>query len=77
MHGAAVLRVHPVNTGLEAMLRHAISETLCETLEAALSEDEIKRRRTELKPFTPKVTTGYLKRYAESVQNAGTGAVVE
>jgi dihydroxy-acid dehydratase len=45
-------------------------------LDAVLSDDEIKRRRADLKPFTPKISTGYLKRYAEVVQNAGTGAVV-
>jgi len=46
-------------------------------LEAVLSEDEIARRRAELKPFTPRITAGYLRRYAEIVQNAGTGAVLK
>ena len=45
-------------------------------LEARLSDDEIQRRRAGLKPFVPRITTGYLKRYAQIVQNAGTGAVV-
>ena len=45
-------------------------------LEAVLSDDEIRRRRADLKPFTPKITTGYLRRYADIVQNAATGAVV-
>ena len=46
------------------------------TLEAVLSDDEIGRRRAEAEPFIPRITTGYLKRYAELVQNAGTGAIV-
>ncbi|MBA4387332.1 MAG: dihydroxy-acid dehydratase [Verrucomicrobia bacterium] len=46
-------------------------------LEAKLDEAEISRRRAALKPFTPKITTGWLKRYADVVQNAGTGAVVK
>jgi len=45
-------------------------------LEAVLSKEEIDRRRVQLQPFTPRVNTGYLKRYSEIVQNAGTGAIV-
>ena len=45
-------------------------------LEALLSEDEIMRRRSEWKPAAPRITTGYLKRYASLVQNAATGAVL-
>jgi len=44
-------------------------------LEAVLSEDEISRRLAELKEFVPKVKTGYLKRYAEKVGSASTGAI--
>ncbi|MBN1676779.1 MAG: dihydroxy-acid dehydratase [Kiritimatiellae bacterium] len=47
------------------------------TLEAAVSEDEIERRRAAMPPFTPKVTTGYLKRYTAFVTSAGTGAVLQ
>jgi dihydroxy-acid dehydratase len=46
-------------------------------LEAALSPDEIQKRKADFKEFVPKITTGYLKRYAEVVQNAGTGAIVK
>ncbi len=45
-------------------------------LEAEVPQDEIERRRAELPPFTPKITTGYLHRYARLVRNAGTGAVL-
>ena len=45
-------------------------------LEADLDADEIERRRAQLPPFVPRVASGYLKRYADVVSNAGTGAVV-
>jgi dihydroxy-acid dehydratase len=46
-------------------------------LEAHVSSEEFNRRRAEAAPFTPKITTGYLKRYAKLVTSAGTGAVME
>ena len=46
-------------------------------LEVALSDDEIQRRLAEVPAFVPKVTTGYLKRYAEKVTSASSGAVFE
>ncbi|MEI8121429.1 MAG: dihydroxy-acid dehydratase [bacterium] len=46
------------------------------TLEVEVAEEELNRRRAESKPFTPKVVTGYLKRYAQLVTSAGTGAVM-
>ncbi|HUU29846.1 MAG TPA: dihydroxy-acid dehydratase [archaeon] len=45
-------------------------------LEADLSEKEIESRRAELKPFKPRIKTGYLRRYSQAVQNASTGAVL-
>lgn len=45
-------------------------------LEADLLPEEIERRRAEMQPFRAKIQTGWLKRYSEVVQNAGTGAVV-
>ena len=45
-------------------------------LEAVLKPDEIERRRAAWKPFVPRVTSGWLARYARLVQNAGTGAIV-
>lgn len=46
-------------------------------LEAEVSAEEFNRRRAEAKPFTPRIVTGYLKRYAQLVTSAGTGAVLE
>jgi dihydroxy-acid dehydratase len=45
-------------------------------LEVELSEAELNRRRTEASPFVPRISTGYLKRYAQLVTSAGTGAVM-
>jgi len=44
-------------------------------LDVELEEDEIARRLASLPRFEPKVDTGYLKRYAERVTSASTGAV--
>ena len=44
-------------------------------LEVELTEDEIKQRIDALPRFEPKVSTGYLKRYADQVTSASTGAV--
>ncbi|NLC70056.1 MAG: dihydroxy-acid dehydratase [Desulfuromonadaceae bacterium] len=46
-------------------------------LEADLTPEEIVIRRTSLKPFRPKITEGYLKRYSLLVQNAARGAALE
>jgi dihydroxy-acid dehydratase len=46
-------------------------------LEVDLTDEEIGERRAELKPFTPKIDYGYLKRYSQLVQNAGKGAVLK
>ncbi len=46
------------------------------TLEAELSKETIEQRRARAKPHTPRVTTGYLKRYSQLVTSAGTGAVL-
>jgi len=44
-------------------------------LEVELSDKEISARLAQLAAFEPKVKTGYLKRYAEKVSSASTGAV--
>jgi dihydroxy-acid dehydratase len=44
-------------------------------LEAELTPKEIEQRLNLLPPFEPKVKTGYLKRYADNVTSASTGAV--
>ncbi len=45
------------------------------SLDLDLSEEEINRRLANLAPWQPKVHSGYLKRYAETVTSANTGAV--
>jgi dihydroxy-acid dehydratase len=44
-------------------------------LDVELSDKEISERLGKLAEFEPKVKTGYLKRYAEKVTSASTGAV--
>ncbi len=44
-------------------------------LELQVSEDEIARRRAAQPAWEPKIKSGYLKRYAELVTSASTGAV--
>jgi len=44
-------------------------------LDVELSSEEITRRLASLAAFEPKVKTGYLRRYAENVGSASTGAV--
>jgi dihydroxy-acid dehydratase len=46
------------------------------SLSAALSEEEIAKRRAEFTPPEPKAKTGYLARYARLVTSANTGAVL-
>jgi dihydroxy-acid dehydratase len=45
-------------------------------LEVALDEATIAARKAKQKPFTPRITEGYLARYSKLVSNAGTGAVL-
>ena len=47
------------------------------TMNVELSAQEIKKRLSKLKPFTPKVTRGWLGRYARYVLSAHTGAVMD
>jgi dihydroxy-acid dehydratase len=44
-------------------------------LEVKLNQDEIKTRLASLPRFEPKIKTGYLRRYADKVTSASTGAV--
>lgn len=46
-------------------------------LEVRLSDEELQARLEALEDFVPKVTEGYLARYARSVSGAGRGAVLE
>ena len=45
------------------------------TLSLRISEEELERRRKQWKPRPPKITTGYLYRYAQLVTSGSTGAV--
>jgi dihydroxy-acid dehydratase len=47
------------------------------SINVRISDDEIKKRLSQLKPFTPKITTGYMNRYAKQVSSADRGAVFE
>ncbi len=46
-------------------------------LDLTISEEEMKKRLAALKPFTPKVTRGWLGRYARHVLSASKGAVMD
>ena len=46
-------------------------------LELKVSDEELARRKAEWKPSEPKVTTGYLARYASLVTSADKGAVLK
>ncbi|MEG1947567.1 MAG: dihydroxy-acid dehydratase [Lachnospiraceae bacterium] len=46
-------------------------------LELSVSAEELKVRRENWKPREPKVTTGYLARYAEMVTSGATGAILK
>ena len=46
-------------------------------LEVVVSDEELARRKAAWTPREPKVTTGYLKRYAKMVSSANTGAILE
>jgi dihydroxy-acid dehydratase len=46
-------------------------------IDVLLSEREIKERMTKWKPLSPKITKGYLARYAKMVTSAGSGAVMK
>jgi dihydroxy-acid dehydratase len=47
------------------------------TLNVDLSNGEIKKRLAALPPFVPKITRGYLARYARMVSSANTGAILK
>ena len=47
------------------------------TLNVDISEEEMNRRRAAWKPRQPKVTSGYLARYAAMVTSGNRGAVLE
>lgn len=46
------------------------------SIELLVTADELENRRKKLKPFEPKVKSGYLAKYAKNVQDASHGAIV-
>ena len=46
-------------------------------LEVNISNDEMKKRLSKVKPHEPKIKTGWLSRYARFVTSASTGAVLK
>ena len=46
-------------------------------LDVKVSEEELEARRTKWQPREPKVTSGYLARYASMVTSGNRGAVLE
>ncbi len=46
-------------------------------LDLKVSDEELAKRKAEWKPRTPKVTTGYLARYASMVTSGNRGAILE
>lgn len=46
-------------------------------LELKVDDKELEERRKSFKPIEPKITTGYLGRYARMVQSANTGAILK
>ena len=78
--GAAIGHISPEAAagGLLAIVRDGDPIAIdipAHSLSLELAEGEIKSRLAELPPWQPKVNSGYLKRYAEAVTSASTGAV--
>ena len=79
--GACIGHVSPeaAEGGMIALLKDGDTIRLSipdRLLEVDLSADEAARRKGGLQPFRPRITKGYLRRYAERVRNAGSGAVL-
>lgn len=47
------------------------------TIDFMVSDEELKKRRTKWRPREPKITTGYLSRYASMVTSGNRGAILE
>jgi dihydroxy-acid dehydratase len=81
-HGACIGHVSPeaAEGGLIGLLKNGDKIKIDipnRSLEVELSDEEIELRRKDFVPAPPKVDTGYLKRYAKQVHNAGTGAILD
>jgi dihydroxy-acid dehydratase len=78
--GAAIGHVSPeaASRGPIAALRNSDTISIdipAYKLEVELTDKEISERLAHVAEFQPKVKTGYLRRYAEKVSSASTGAV--
>jgi dihydroxy-acid dehydratase len=81
-HGACIGHVSPeaAEGGLIGLIKEGdlIKINIPErSLSVEISDEEIAARRENFVPAAPKVNTGYLKRYAKLVKNAGTGAILD
>lgn len=47
------------------------------TINILVSDEELEKRRAQWKPRQPKITTGYLARYAKLVSSGASGAVLD
>lgn len=47
------------------------------TIQVEISEEEMQARKAKWQPREPKITTGYVSRYAALVTSANTGAVLQ
>jgi dihydroxy-acid dehydratase len=52
-------------------------DIMANTLDFVITEEELELRRAEWKPRKPKITTGYLARYASMVTSGNRGAILE
>jgi dihydroxy-acid dehydratase len=78
--GAAIGHVSPeaAEGGIIGLLKEGDRITIdidAHSITVKAGEEELARRKAEWKPSAPKVTTGYLARYARLVSSAATGAV--
>lgn len=79
--GACIGHISPeaASGGPIGLLREGdiISIDICDrSLKVQLSDEELAKRKAEWKPVQPKITKGWLGRYAQLVQSANTGAVL-
>lgn len=80
--GAAIGHVSPEAAvgGPIALIREGDEVTIdipANTITMAVSDEELARRRAEWTPRAPRITTGYLSRYAKLVTSGMSGAVLE
>lgn len=78
--GAAIGHVSPeaASGGVIAVVQDGDTISIdipAHKLDVEISDTEIKKRLAKLPPFEPKIKSGYLKRYAEKVGSASSGAV--